>query len=71
MLIKERSTKEAKEGKLAYTVVLKNNATKTIDSQKKKKTWDTFEITYYNYNKKSHFVSDYTKYKAKKKLLSW
>lgn len=47
----------------------KENSLAPIDNdntngQKKKKTWNGSKITYYSYNKKGHFASNYIKPKT-------
>lgn len=45
------------------TAISENNAVQAINGQKKKKTWDISEVTYYSYNKKSYFAKDCTESK--------
>ena len=43
--------------KIKKTLATSNN---TVNANKKKKKCDTSKITYFNYNIKSYYISDYT-----------
>lgn len=64
---KKQTRKKTRENSCSCTTALESHATKTINNYQEKKFRDTSEITNYKYNKKGHFISNYTEPRTKKR----